>query len=141
MAQRNLCMAKDTIVQAKWQSTEWKKIFTNYISDGGSVPCPALMGEACLCSNWELIQSHNWKMCAEGWGYLSQGFYSCTNIMAKKQVGAEKVYSVTLPCCCSSPREVRTGTQAGQEAGTDAEAMKRCYLLLASPWLAQLAFL
>jgi hypothetical protein len=24
--------------------------------------------------------------------YLSQGFYSCTNIMAKKQVGEERVY-------------------------------------------------
>jgi hypothetical protein len=25
--------------------------------------------------------------------YLSQGFYSCTNIMTKKQVGEERVYS------------------------------------------------
>ena len=24
---------------------------------------------------------------------LSQGFYSCTNIMTKKQIGEEKVYS------------------------------------------------
>jgi hypothetical protein len=28
----------------------------------------------------------------EGW-CLSQGFYSCTNIMTKKQVGEERVYS------------------------------------------------
>jgi hypothetical protein len=27
-----------------------------------------------------------------GW-CLSQGFYSCTNIMTKKQVGEERVYS------------------------------------------------
>jgi hypothetical protein len=26
-------------------------------------------------------------------GYLSQGFYSCTNIMTKKQVEEERVYS------------------------------------------------
>jgi hypothetical protein len=26
-------------------------------------------------------------------GCLSQGFYSCTNIMTKKQVGEERVYS------------------------------------------------
>ena len=26
-------------------------------------------------------------------GCLSQGFYSCTNIMTKKQVGKERVYS------------------------------------------------
>jgi hypothetical protein len=25
--------------------------------------------------------------------FLSQGFYSCTNIMTKKQVGEERVYS------------------------------------------------
>jgi hypothetical protein len=33
-------------------------------------------------------------------------------------------------------KEVRTGTQAGQEAGADAEAMKECYLLACFPWLA-----
>jgi hypothetical protein len=27
---------------------------------------------------------------------LSQGFYSCTNIMTKKQVGEEKVYSAYI---------------------------------------------
>jgi hypothetical protein len=37
--------------------------------------------------------------------------------------------------------EVRTGTQAGQEAGADAEAMEGCYSLACFPWLAQLAFL
>jgi hypothetical protein len=42
-------------------------------------------------------------------GCLSQGFYSCTNIMTKKQVGEEKVY----PHCCSLSKEVRTGTRAG----------------------------
>jgi hypothetical protein len=48
---------------------------------------------------------------------------------------------LTLPHCCSSPKEVRTGTQAGQEAGADAEAMEGCYLLACFPWLDQLAFL
>jgi hypothetical protein len=62
---------------------------------------------------------------------LSQGLYSCTNIMTKK---------LTLPCCCSSPKEVRTGTQAGQEAGADAEAMEGCSLLACLLWLAQPAF-
>jgi len=46
-----------------------------------------------------------------------------------------------LPRCCSSPKEVSTGTQAGQEAGADAEAMEGCSLLACFPWLAQLAFL
>jgi hypothetical protein len=38
-------------------------------------------------------------------------------------------------------KEVRTGTQARQEAGADAEAMEECSLLACFHWLAQLAFL
>jgi hypothetical protein len=55
--------------------------------------------------------------------------------MTKKQAGEEGITQLTLPCCCSSPKEVRTGTQAGQKAGADAQAMEGCY------WLAQLDFL
>jgi hypothetical protein len=29
-------------------------------------------------------------------GWLSQGFYSCTNIMTKKQVGEERIYSAYI---------------------------------------------
>ena len=72
---------------------------------------------------------------------LSQGFYSCINIMTKKQVGEEGFIQLTLPHCCPSPKEVRTGTQAGQEAGADAEAMEGCFLLACFPWLAQPALL
>jgi hypothetical protein len=43
---------------------------------------------------------------------------------------------LTLPHCCSSPKEVGTGTQAGQEAGADTEAIKGCFLLACFPWLA-----
>jgi hypothetical protein len=68
---------------------------------------------------------------------LSQGFYSCTN-MTKKQVGEERVYSAYTPYCCLSPKEVRTGTQAGQKAGADAEAMEGCSYWLASPGLLSL---
>jgi hypothetical protein len=38
-------------------------------------------------------------------------------------------------------KEVRTGTQAGQEAGADAEAMEGRSLLACFPWLAQPALL
>jgi hypothetical protein len=72
---------------------------------------------------------------------LRQGFYSCTNIMTKKQLGRRGFIRLTLPYCCSSPRDVRTGTQAGQEAGADAEAMEECSLLVCFPWLAQSALL
>jgi hypothetical protein len=40
--------------------------------------------------------------------------------MTKKQFGRKGFILLTLPYCCSSPQEVRTGTQAGQEAGADA---------------------
>jgi hypothetical protein len=72
---------------------------------------------------------------------LSQGFYSCTNIMTKKQVGEERVYSAYTSILLFITKEVRTGTQAGQEAGADAEAMKGCSLLACFPWLAQPALL
>jgi hypothetical protein len=72
---------------------------------------------------------------------LGQGFYSCTNIMTKKQVGEERVYSAYNSILLFITKDVRTGTQTGQEAGADAEAMGECYLLACFLWLAQLAFL
>jgi hypothetical protein len=68
---------------------------------------------------------------------LSQGFYSCTNIMTKKQIGEERVYSAYTSILLFITKEVRTETQAGQEAGADAEAMEGCSLLACFPWLAQ----
>ena len=68
---------------------------------------------------------------------ISQGFYSCTNIMTEKQVGEERVYLAYTFMCCLSPKKVRTETQAGQEVGADAEAMEGCYWL-ASPGLLSL---
>jgi hypothetical protein len=49
--------------------------------------------------------------------------------MTTKQVGRKGFIQLILPNCCSSPKEVRTGTQAGQEPGADTEAMKGCFLL------------
>jgi hypothetical protein len=37
--------------------------------------------------------------------------------MTKKQLGRKGFIQLTLPHCCSSLREVKTGTQAGQGAG------------------------
>jgi hypothetical protein len=51
--------------------------------------------------------------------------------MTKMQVGRKGFIQLTLPYCCSSPKEVRTGPQTGQEpghknleTGADAEAWK-----------------
>jgi hypothetical protein len=63
---------------------------------------------------------------------LSQGFYSCTNIMTKHQVGEERVYLAYTSILLFITKEVRTGTQAGQEAGADAETMEECSLLACS---------
>jgi hypothetical protein len=49
--------------------------------------------------------------------------------MTKKQLGRKGFIQLTLPYCCSSPKEIRTGTLAGQEAGADVKAMERYSLL------------
>jgi hypothetical protein len=59
----------------------------------------------------------------------------------RSKLGTIGFIQVSLPHCCSSLKEVRTGTQAGQEAGADAEAMEGCYLLACFPWLTQPALL
>jgi hypothetical protein len=61
--------------------------------------------------------------------------------MTKKQVGEERVYSAYTSILLFITKEVRTGTQAGQKAGPDAEAMGGCSLLAFFPWLAQPALL
>jgi hypothetical protein len=61
--------------------------------------------------------------------------------MPKKQVGEERVYSAYISILLFITKEVRTGTQAGQEAGADAEAMEVCSLLACFSWLAQPALL
>jgi hypothetical protein len=61
--------------------------------------------------------------------------------MTKKQLGRKGFIQLTFPHCYSSPKKVRTGTQAGQEARADAEAMEGYYLLVCFPWLAQPALL
>jgi hypothetical protein len=66
--------------------------------------------------------------------YLSQSFYSCTNIM--RHVGEERVYSTYTSILLFITKEVRTGTQAGQKAGADAEAMEGCSLLACFPCIA-----
>jgi hypothetical protein len=72
---------------------------------------------------------------------LSQGLYSCTNIMTKKQVGEERVYQAYTSILLFITKEVRTGTQAGRKAGADIEAMEGCSLLACFPWLTQPALL
>jgi hypothetical protein len=59
----------------------------------------------------------------------------------RSKLGRKGFIRLTLPYCCSSPKEVRTAIQAGQEAGADAEAMEGCSLLACFPWLAQPALL
>jgi hypothetical protein len=49
--------------------------------------------------------------------------------MTKKQVGEERIYSAYTSILLFITKEVRTGTQAGQKAGADAEAMEGCSLL------------
>jgi hypothetical protein len=52
--------------------------------------------------------------------------------MTKKQVGDERVYSAYTSILLFITKEVRTGTQAGQEAGADAESWRDVLYWLAS---------
>jgi hypothetical protein len=61
--------------------------------------------------------------------------------MIKKQVGEERVYLAYTSILLFITKEVRTGTQAGQEAGADAETTEGCSLLACFFWLAQPALL
>jgi hypothetical protein len=61
--------------------------------------------------------------------------------MTKKQIGEERVYLAYISTLLFITKEVRTGTQAGQEAGADAEAMEVCSLLACFHWLGQPALL
>jgi hypothetical protein len=73
---------------------------------------------------------------------LSQGFYSCTNIMTKKQVGEERIYlAYTSTRLFITKGKLKLTQGRNLEAGAVAEAMKGCCLLACFPWLAQLAFL
>jgi hypothetical protein len=61
--------------------------------------------------------------------------------MTKKQVGEERVYLAYTSHTDLLITKFRTGTQAGQESGADAESIEGFCLLACFPWLAQLAFL
>jgi hypothetical protein len=88
-------------------------------------------------STWAYKALQKWEV----YECLSQGFYSCTNIVTKKKVGEERVYSAYTSTLLFINKEVWTGTQAGQKAGADAEAMEGCSLLACFAWLAQPALL
>jgi hypothetical protein len=53
-------------------------------------------------------------------------------------LGRRGVYSAYTSIVLFTTKEVRTGTQTGQEAGADAEAMEGCSLLACFPWLLSL---
>jgi|UPI00001F6491 hypothetical protein len=55
--------------------------------------------------------------------------------MTKKQVGEEKVYLAYTSILLFITKEGRTGSQAGQKAGAEAEATEGCSYWLASPGL------
>jgi hypothetical protein len=90
-----------------------------------------------LCCNSRILLSGIHELLIVLAYSLGQDFYSCTNIMTKKQVGEERVYLAYTSKLLFITKEVRTRTQASQEAGADAEAMEGCSLLACFTWLAQ----
>jgi hypothetical protein len=48
---------------------------------------------------------------------LFRVFIPAQNIMTKSKLGMKEFIQLTLPNCCSSPKEVRIGTHTGYELG------------------------
>jgi hypothetical protein len=71
--------------------------------------------------------------------FLSQGFYSCTNIMTKKKVGEERVYSAYTSMLLFISKGIQDWNS--NRSGADAEAMEGCSFLDCLSWLAQPALL
>jgi hypothetical protein len=69
---------------------------------------------------------------------LSQGFYSCTNIMTKKQLGRKGFIRLTLPYCCSSPRKSGLELKQVREQELMQKPWRDASYWLASPGLLSL---
>jgi len=87
-----------------------------------------------LVANWLYWTTFSIDIC------LSQGFYSCTSIMTKKQVGEERVYSAyTSTLLFTKGSQDWNSSRAGSRSWCRGHG--ECYLLACFPWLAQLDFL
>jgi hypothetical protein len=63
------------------------------------------------------------------WLVVVLGFLFLHKHHDQEAVGEERVYLAYTSILLFITKDVRTGTQAGQKAGADAEAMERCSLL------------
>jgi hypothetical protein len=68
------------------------------------------------------------EMCSKG-NVLVRVSISAQTSWPRHKLGRKGFIQLTLPHCCSSPKEVWSGTPAGQKAGADAETMEGYYLL------------
>jgi len=93
---------------------------------------PSLEGARTGMKQGRNLEGRSW--CRGHGGVLLIGVLIRVSIPAqtswpRSKLGRKGCIQLTLPHGCSSPKKVRTGTQAGQEAGADAEAMEGCYWL------------
>jgi hypothetical protein len=85
-----------------------------------------------------------WSVCCVFWLFyfvlclcLSQGFYSCTNIMTKKQVGEERVYLAYTSILLFITKRSQDWNSSRPGSRSWCRAMEGCSLLACLPWLAQ----
>jgi hypothetical protein len=106
------------------------------LSSNSHIPIPSLnILSKILKFTYFVFDQHIIEYC------LSQGFYSWTKHHDQEAAAEERVYLACTSILLFITKEVRTGTQAGQKAGADAEAMRGYSLLACFPWLAQPALL
>jgi hypothetical protein len=84
-----------TLLPATHKSFCLSFLFNSYSYNVTGVVCP--LGEvSSFVSDYEFLQTIIYFLKKVNSTCLSQGFYSCTNIMTKKQLGKERVYSAYI---------------------------------------------
>ena len=96
-----------------------------------------------LSHPWPGAELHFWPLGREirNWSVLVRVSIPAQTSWPRSKLWRKGFIHLTVLHCCSSLKEVRTGTQAGQEAGADGEAMEGCFLLACFPWLAHPALI
>ena len=125
-----------------WHRYNMSKLWGHHVK--GNEPsrkCQTLFESTWSVEKCQIHRDRGETVAAWGWGgVLVRVSIPVQTSWPRSKLGRKGFIRLTLPYCCSSLKEVRTGTQAGQEAGADAEAMEGCYLLACFPWLVQLSY-
>jgi hypothetical protein len=111
-----------------WECERWRG---KYRAQAGSYECQT--DDAAEISDLDLVTKQHRASCRLG--VLVRVSILAQTSWPRSKLGRKGFIQLTLPHCCSSPKEIRTGTQVRKQ-----ELMQRPWRDV-TYWLAQLAFL